>query len=419
MIKRFILPVLFILIPILAPAQEKIPRQLYIFPVETVSDGGSIRLQLMASRAEALDQYLRISIAEKTGVILVETEEEADCLVRIVINDTEGVMEITVFAVDTFFDRDAFKVVQAVEDFSIIALQDSLLKDLAEQVNTHFPLRDPEVVEVVTEKVVEDLQTKRVYVEGEGNIVTIRGIPGTVLTSATSEVYEIGEEGTLELGFPVGVSVLLDAELKGYFPERISFVIQGEDIDYSLNMVKVSRWVLDARFRLIDFSMSPGVQWFYKPHHGFISFFLDENFLSIGTLAKSLNGYTILTYLMPTLGTGWIFFHPDSGIRIGLSMSLFMRLVVPFDSSPYLSRDMPFGLQPAFYWEFSPWRQLRFYCEWGVKLYYSPGNLSNDYAPDYSSSEGRSWINYWGERRIASQFYVYPFAWYIGGRILF
>ena len=416
----FVLTILFFL-PFLLFGQEKINRTLFLFPTEGTTEQGREKQDLLDSRVRAFDEYLKIAISELTDVILADTEEESDCLIRTVITeDGDGIHSISVYAYDSFFEKEAFKLTWETEGFSLVDIKESFIPDLTVEIRRVFPPRDPEVVEVVTETVVEDVQVKKVFIEGEGITLTIRGLPGTELQSSRGETYTIEDEGFIELDLPVGITISFEAVKEGYFPQTVGFVIEDENIDYDLNQVKGGRFVLDGRSRFSDMTLCPGFQFFMKPHYSFLSFYLDENLLGLSTLINGFGGYQITPYLYPVLSIGRYFRHPEKDFRLAFSFGVFTKIVFPFNAPPYLSKDMRFGIQPAINFDWSPFRKLRFYFEWAPRFYYSEDNqpLFDDDNNDSERSDryGESQIEYPEAMRLFDQAYAHLPVFFLGVR---
>ena len=400
--------------------QEKINRTLYLFPTEGTTERGREKQELLEIRASAFDEYLKVVIAESGVVLLTPAEEESDCLIRTVITENaEGIHTISVFAYDSFFEKDAFKLTAETEGFSLLPLRDSLFQDLTAEILKAFPPRDPEVVEVVTETIVEDVQVKKVFIEGEGVTLTVRGLPGTRISSSGGENYTIDEEGFIEIGLPAGITFFIEAEKEGYFPLSAEFLTEDEDITYTLDQVKSGRFVLDARSRFSDMTICPGFQYFVKPHYGFISFYLDENLLGLSSLINGIGGYQIIPYVYPVLSGGWYFRQPQKNFRIALSLGVFTKLVFPFDAPPYVSKDMRFGIQPALNFDWSPFKKLRFYFEWAPRFYYSKDNtLAINSEISFSDRYGVSGIDYPGAFDLFNQAGIYLPVFFLGVRYI-
>ena len=390
---------------------EKIPRKLFIFPAESVSELGMDRRELLEGYAAAYTEYMEIAIAEQTEVVLVDTEEESDSKIRTVLTDVgEGEVGVALFAYDLFFEDEAFKIEQTYTDFSVTSLFETFFPEVIDQVNNYFYPRDPEIIEVVTETVVEEIKVEQVFVQ-DMSTVTIIGVPGTELETGTGKLYIISDLGIIDIEAPEESTINLVATRPGYFPVNRDIIVGEEDIQVDLEQTKGGRLVLDNRIRIPDFSLVPGIQLFIVPHSLFISFYLDENLLSIGSLVNAIAGYPIIPQIYPTLRVGQFFFRPDSPFRMAFSVGVFTKIVMPFTRAPYISEDMRVGVEPMLLFDFSPWKRLRFFLEVGNRFYYRASETQFG----FSDSGGLNGID--NVQLGESNFYMVPAVIFLGVRV--
>ena len=305
---------LLIMVPVFAQKNEKVPRNLYVFPAVSTGEAVQAGEYFHSLRGKGVKKLFEVLIARAGGIIIVEDEKEMDCWIKPVINYKETVLTIDMQLFDILADSEILSESIPLPDFSLITLSARIETHGIETILNLLPPRDPEIVEVVTEKVVEDVQVKKVYIEEEGVEAVIRALPGTLLRFKTGEEYRIDDSGSLVLDLPINSFHAVSAEKEGYFPVKEEITLKEKPFEILLKQETVKRWGIDTGFRLIDVSICPGIQYFYKPNYNYVSFALVQNFLSIASLTNVIFQYEqpSLFFIMPGIGTGWYFFSPLS-----------------------------------------------------------------------------------------------------------
>ena len=356
-----------------AQEPEQIPRQLYVLAPESSNvESIDIEAGMERRREQSLHRYLLTAVAEFTEVVVVEQLEDADCTLSTVLEYSPEGVSFQFILYDLFFDRELTAWETTLPHFSLKELFPALEEEGVAQIRQHLPLRDPEIVEIVTEKVVEEVEVQKVYVEAKGVEVAIEGIPGTTLITTAGEIYQLGETGTLVLDLPTDSYFEFEATLQGFYPETVGVVIESDPVVVSIDLVKAARWGIDIGFVLHDVALAPAVQFFYKPNWGYLSFRITQNFLSLVTLLTELStqAQPSLFFIEPSLGTGWYFFSPSSPIRIGVGAELSTRIVFPDAVAPYISRIKPIALALGATADFSPFKKVRFHAGWHPTFFY-------------------------------------------------
>ena len=128
----------------------------------------------------------------------------------------------------------------------MVSLFESYFPQVVDNVILYFSPRDPEIVEVVTETVVEEIKVEQVFVQ-DMSTVTIRGVPGTEIETGTGKLYIIGESGLIDIEAPEESTVNLSANRPGYFPVKKDIIVGEDDLEIDLEQTKGGRLVLDTR----------------------------------------------------------------------------------------------------------------------------------------------------------------------------
>ncbi len=339
--------------------QEKIPRKLFIQELTGA--------EIAEKETRVFNEYLAVVIAEEVDIVLEENREEANCvLTAAVIPVEDGGYSIAVRAGDLLSETTPFSYQETIPAFEITALYETIFPAIIDEVKGAFPPLDQEVVEVVTERVVEDVQVKQV--KGLAATLTIEGDPGTVITVKGGEKYTIDESGRLEIEFPYNVSVQFTARNPDYYIEKKKLVIEEEDLTYRLKQERPGYWGIDGRIRMYEFALVPGGMFFFYPGFGYINLYIENNFLSLAAFER---GVESLFFVSPVLGAGWYFLPPGSLFRIAASAGVYTRIVFPSDEPIYFSRLNTFGFQLGILGELSPFKRVRFYVEYTPRIFYA------------------------------------------------
>ena len=355
-----------------AAAQEKVPRNLMIDISETD--------EKYVEEAVTLKEYIKVAVSEKSEVVLTDSEEEADAVLSVRLTEAEQGISITIEGDDLLAEEEVFSIESGYPEFSLISVHQDIMQGLIDKIQTEFPPRDPEVVEVVKEKVVEEVEVKQI--KEDAVLATIEAEPGTVITTDTGESYTVDESGSITVDLPYDMTVKLTAVKKGYYPVKKTLVIGQEDAVYSLKQRKLCRWGVDVRARLVFMALGAYGMFYYYPGYGYISLGLESS------LSLRLLIYENPVFISPVLSTGWYFFKPESIFRIAVSGGVFTRIVIPYADFPiYISRMMPFGFQVGGLVELSPFDRVRFYLEYTPRFFFSELQHSAVYYNNYLSGQ--------------------------------
>lgn len=352
-------------------AQEKLPRKLYVEFAEKNGVGGS---------GETIRYFTEVVISEYTDIIIVENEEESDCTLQIAIKENESTSEddedaemdapnrliISVTAYDSYFKEEKFDYEYPSEGYSIISMQEEFFPELVSRTAEAFPPRDPEIEEVFTERIVENVEVKRVL---KGIALTIRGVPGTLITSKTGEVYRLDDTGEVLLELPFDTTFSFRAEHPDYFPQNETVLVERQNMEYEIEQTKSVRWGFDAGIRIWAIGLEAAAVFYPIPNRLFLTLHLESSLISVIYLT---GGQSL--FLTPSLNVGFYLLPPDSFVRFAISAGLFTRFVFPPGEPAYLSRLVTFGAQIPLRIELSPFKRVRFFAEYKPRLIYMSGD---------------------------------------------
>lgn len=363
-------------------SQEKLQRKLFID-----TDSGALEDTGVLPLEDALKTFrffTEVIVAEQTDILVVEKREESDCIITISVAEDragaagaeeggdgtegrsiEGTM-LRVEAYDTYFEEEKFIYEYPLKEYSIIELKETFFPELVVRTVEAFPPRDPEVKEVVTERVVEDVEVKRVL---KGVVLTLYARAGTRITTKTGDVYNIDETGQLDIELPFDNNFAFRAEHPDYYPEEESILIGREDVEYTLEQVRVRRWGIDAGIRIWAGGLELAGVFYPLPHYVFVSLNLESNVVSFQYI-----GNRGTPFITPSVSLGVYFRAPEKLLRFALSTGFLTRISFPPDMPVTISPLVTFGIQLPVRVELSPFKRVRFYGEYKPRLIYNTGD---------------------------------------------
>lgn len=405
--RSLLIIILIAFAPLLLPAQEKVPRKLYL----GLDDGAGVNRQ----RSMIVKEYLALQIAEETTVVITEKEEDADCTLMIAVTESnDGEVLITAKAADILLEEEPFTYRKGLPRFSASALNSTVLQEITREVESAFPPMDQEVLEVIKERVVEQVEVKQV--KGLVAVLTVKGEPGTEIRFSSGEKYTVRKDGKVGIDLPYNISVTFTARHPDYYPDRVNLVVEEKDLSYTLDQKPLSRWGLDLRFRFYEFILCPGGLFFFYPGHGYVSLYVENNILS--PVGRSIwEGDSVLRFFSPVVAAGWYFFPPGNIFRMAVSAGVFTKIVLPPEEPVYFSRLMPFGFQLGISGEFSPFNRVRFYFEYTPRVLYSQLGGDTAYLLNFNPAMGLPFPN--SVHINDGWFFQYGLLTTFGVRILF
>jgi hypothetical protein len=339
-------------------AQELIKRHLQIQVHDATEAEGNI--------IKAAEEYIKIYLSERGDIIVTEVGEESDCRIEIDITPENSGYRITLQGTDSIFPDNTFTRETEQQDINFSLLNSELLPALGDLVSAKFQPRKQEIVEEVTEKIVEDIEVKRIL---KGVVLALEGEPGTVIRTETGEKYALDSKGLLELELPFNVTFVFRAEHPRYYPVSHTVTTKTENIYLELDQNMASRWSVETGIRFYDWSLELGLSYFFIPNTGFLFLGITQNLLTLGRALFGVDYSQV--HASPALGLGFYILPADNNFRFALTAGLFTRVVFPEELPVYLSKVETFGVQLGLRGDFSPWEKTRFYVEYKPRLLYS------------------------------------------------
>jgi hypothetical protein len=361
--KRVFLFVLILQASLLA-AQEKLPRKLY---VEIRAEDELLR---------TVKFFTEVVLSEYSGIIVVEDKEESDCVLSLSVapvpageadeSAAKEKLRITVSGYDSYFQEEKFTYEYVSDGYSIIGLQEEFFPELVVKTAEAFPPRDPEIEEVFTERVVEDVEVKRIL---KGVALTLKAAPGTTVTSKTGDVYRTDALGEVLIELPFDTTFSFRAEHPDYFPENETVLVGREEMEYTLQQTRNRRWGFDAGLRIWAIGLEAAGVFYPIPNRLFLSLHLTSNAVSVMYFTRD---YPV--FLTPSLNVGIYLLPTDSFVRFAFSAGLFTRIVFPEGEAPYISPLVTFGGHLPLRLELSPFKRVRFFIEYKPSIIYMSGD---------------------------------------------
>lgn len=379
-------------------AQEVIKRRVEIQVLDAAETDAHI--------IKAAEEYIKIYLSERGDVIIAEEGEESDSRIEIEITRGHSGYRITLRGSDSIFPGNTFTRETEQPDINFSLLSSKLLPVFGDLIAAKFQPGKQEVVEEFTERIVEDIEVRRIL---KGVVLTLEGEPGTVIRTENGEKYALDSKGLLELELPFNVTFVFRAEHPRYYPVSHTITTENENIFLKLDQTQGSRWSIETGVRFYDWSLDFGLSYFFIPNTGFLFLGITQNLLTAGRVI--FNAVYTQVHASPVLGVGFYFLPADNNLRFAVTTGFFTRIVFPEELPVYLSKVETFGVQLGLRGEFSPWEKTRFYVEYKPRLFYSSSGT------DISAFGG---FEMGGIHRFSNQLYLYyilPIT--LGARFLF
>jgi hypothetical protein len=198
--------------------------------------------------------------------------------------------------------------------------------------------------------------------------LTIRGVPGTVITGLSPKPISVGAGGNVEIDLPSPAPYSLRASARGYIPARASLYLDGKT-ELKLEQAR-SPWLrvdgafLDGFFPGAAATVSvPALPFFARL--GFTSFragvAINQDQI---TVSLPLTQVTLLlgVYLSPE----------DNPTRWYLGAGPLLRVSLPAGGSFTIDELVPFGVQVVGGLELPLVGKLKTFLEWAPSGYYTP-----------------------------------------------
>jgi hypothetical protein len=222
--------------------------------------------------------------------------------------------------------------------------------------------------------------------------LTVKGLPGTMISGLTARPVTVGTEGTVSIELPSPAPYKFRATLAGYIPSPFSFYLDGER-QITLTQVRAPWLFFDLGF--LD-GLYPGVSATLatSPFPGFLR--LGFTTFRAGIAFNQDQLFSSLPLSQVTLLLGVYLSPEDLSTRWYLGAGPLLRLSVPPDAPLTIDGLLPGAIQLVGGVEFSLVTHLRVFVEWAPSGYYTP--------------EPALFLGYYGDNSTMPYFLLGPVA---------
>ncbi|MFP4510897.1 MAG: hypothetical protein ACLFNQ_12315 [Spirochaetaceae bacterium] len=206
----------------------------------------------------------------------------------------------------------------------------------------------------------------------EQTALTVSALPGSVISGLPGGDVRIGESGRFETTVPSSSSVVLSAELPGYYREKQAIFVSIDPVDVAFDQVEQAQMGVDVRLSSLQF---PGTRVWYYAIPGTL-------YLRAGFMTQYLGVFPIdnSERLFQT-GSALSFLSFDSGVYVTSAERQFrsfvgaggyLRIAHPSLSGVSLDRDAaPAALTLTLGGEYAMSRRLQFLIEYEPALIFA------------------------------------------------
>jgi hypothetical protein len=281
----------------------------------------------------------------------------ADCWLWVKISGLKSAPTIHVQSFDLIYDT-------ATLDFSVSRSEPFSIMDISRE-------KWGDIVPLVVKEYPELGQ--KVYSRGPPPAVTLtlRALPGTVITGLSPKPLAVGLDGATTIDLPSPAPYALRATLDGYMPSRMAFYLDGQT---ELKVEQVaSPWLyVDAAF--LD-GAYPGISATYAPSFfpGFVRLGFTTFRIGLAVNKDSLWSSLPLSQITALLG---VFFNAeDSAARFYIGAGPLLRLSLPAGGAFTVDQLLPWGVQFVAGAQFPLPGNLRAFVELAPTVYATPDSL--------------------------------------------
>ena len=281
-------------------------------------------------------------------------EAGADCWLSMKISGLRGSPSINVVSFDLLYN---IKVL----DFTASRSEGFAILDISRE-------RWDDVVPAVVKKYPP--LVSRAYSRGPPAPVTltIRAVPGTIITGLSPNALTVGADGTASIDLPSPAPYSLKADAKGYIPTHTSFYLEGGTeltIDQKRSpWLRLDAALMDGFFPGVSATFSiPSVPWFAR---------LGVATFRAGFAINQDQFFASLPLSQVTLLLGRYLSPEDSALRSYLGVGPLLRVSLPSGGSFTIDGLLPFGIQVVAGLEFPFLGSLRAFVEYTPTGYHTP-----------------------------------------------
>lgn len=390
LLKRIGTMLLFFLLGIaFLHSQDLVKRRLYIEPPVF---SNAARRAVGARGRTVIYEHIKITIASKEHLYLLEKPEEHDAVLRITFQERSGGGFLAILkGFDAGSEEALFTEEVPLDSLNMDYLSEEFFEDVYRIVREPFKPVAPEVIEIIKERVVKEVELIEI---GKGVVLTITGIPGTRLTGEDIGEVTLDANGRYESEMPQNIIVHLKAEHPDYYTETFEITIAEEDVTYEIRQIEYAKMGIDAL--LVSWMFCPGAGYVYNliPDIFFLSGQITQNFIGFGHWFWPYSGHDgdrnegdtdAAYYVRPfwefMAGAGVYFLPGEWKFRMFVTGHLYTRLVME-TWRVYFAKAQTIGLQIGLYAELAPWKRLRFYAGMPIRLFWSRDMASQNVLAD-------------------------------------
>ncbi|HAP44474.1 MAG: hypothetical protein A2087_13755 [Spirochaetes bacterium GWD1_61_31] len=301
--------------PDMAEAEANlVPQSFYV----TVSEDSAEREALAI-----LAEYLKLAIISHSRTTPAATLEAAEVQVFLSAEARGGnqVLRVLVFQEGNPTARlDRTAAVNGLEAGGNL----DFLAELAKALDRSFPPQPPRVVEVVTERVVEETEVVTIV---RGVVLSIDAPPGTRLTSRGQPDQIAVADQTQSYELPANSTFTFTASRHGYMPVEHTVFVGNQDLAETVTLEALPTLELVPTLHYLNLVPGIGLNWYFWPGYAYAGASLESSFLALVPIVDD-SGFLTIHYLELEIRGGLHFGSPADWLRFGLQLAAAGRLEI-------------------------------------------------------------------------------------------
>ncbi|MBU0935668.1 MAG: hypothetical protein KKI09_04480 [Spirochaetes bacterium] len=316
-----LLATLLILCGTLLPAQdaaELVPQTVAV-QLDANSD-----TQYLADM-EQLAAFLRLELIHLTRTTPAAVASAADVLVSLAASgSTEGFM-LTIRAASPTETHDGKQWSHQSASLEPGAVLD-FLRETARRIDSAFPPQPPKIIEVVTERIVQETETVTIV---RGTRLVLLAAPGMRIQPDGQARQEVPESGRLEFELSANTTFSFSASRSGYHPLQKTLFVGSEDFEETIELETLPRLEIVGTLRHLNIVPAIGANWYWVPGYAWLGGMLETSLLSWDYFeGKNEDPSKRLRYAELQLHTGLRLGAVDAKLRFALNAGIAGRLEI-------------------------------------------------------------------------------------------
>lgn len=274
---------------------------------------------------EQLSAFLRLELIHVTRTTPAAADSIPDVLVKLAAGKTDTGIQLTIRTAAPAQTSNGLQWSHQTTSLEPgFCLE--FLRETARLIDAAFPPQPPKIIEVVTERIVQETETVTIV---RGTRLVLLATPGTRIQPEGQPRQEVSENGRLEFELSANTTFSFTATRSGYHPLERTLFIGSEDIEDTVELEDLPRLEIVGTLRHLNLVPAIGLNWFWVPGYAWLGGMLETSFLSPDYFQGSNNDFSKrLSYAELQVLTGIRLGAVDAKLRFALSAGVAGRLEI-------------------------------------------------------------------------------------------